>query len=146
MSNAVTDEGIYANGRTYAEHCAWLASLNDDESAIVHTPIGHRWTLVVISETKRMLLGNVPTEHRLRFLEFLDHCTDTFLTAEVVAGVEPMCDEAYEMVKEARKLGAGKALDVFAKWEVFNAFIALNPSILTAIKMSAGRYHHRRSA
>ncbi len=24
MSNAITSGEIYANGRTYAEHCAWL--------------------------------------------------------------------------------------------------------------------------
>jgi len=39
------------------------------------------------------------------------------------------------MVREAMKLGSHKALDVFAKWEVFNAFVALNPSLLTAIKI-----------
>jgi hypothetical protein len=140
----ITAEQIYR--QSHDERCAWLDSLNDDESAIVHTPVGHRWTLVVISEIKRMLLGNIPTEHRLRFLEFLDRCTDTFLTAEAAAGIEPMCDEAYEMVKEARKLGAGKALDVFAKWEVFNAFIALNPSMLAALKMPSPNGYRRRSA
>ncbi len=33
------------------------------------------------------------------------------------------------------KLGAKKALDVLARWEVFNAIVALSPSILVAIKM-----------
>jgi hypothetical protein len=41
VSNAITDGGIYANGRTYAEHCAWLDSLVGDEYRIVYTPIGH---------------------------------------------------------------------------------------------------------
>jgi hypothetical protein len=100
---------------------------------------------VIISETKRWLAHELSAAHRLRFLEFLDSCTDNFLTAEAIATTEPMCDEAYEMVKEARKLGAHKALDVFARWEVFSAFIALNPSLLTAIKMPRA-YHHRRSA
>ena len=121
------------------ERGAWLGSLNDDESTIVHVPVGHRSTMVVISETKRLLSMKLSAEHRLRFLEFLDSCTDTFLTAEAVSIIEPMSDEAYEMVKEARRLGAAKALDIFARWEVFNAFILLNPSLLTAIKMSAGR-------
>jgi hypothetical protein len=127
------------------ERGAWLASLNDDESAIVHTPIGYRYTFVIISEAKRLLAHELPTADRLRFLEFLDSCADKSLTTEAIAAIEPMCDEAYEMVKEARKLGAGKALDVFARWEVFNAFVALNPSLLTAIKMPRS-YNSRRSA
>jgi hypothetical protein len=121
------------------ERGAWLDSLNDDETAIAHTPAGHRWTLVVISETKRLLLMDLSAAHRLRFLEFLDHCTGTFLTAEAVSIIDPMCDEAYEMVEEARRLGAAKALDVFARWEVFNAFVALNPSLLSAIKICNNR-------
>ena len=127
------------------ERIAWLDSLNGDESAIVHTPVGHRYTIVIISEIKRRLLQPLSAAHRLRFLEFLDSHIDLVLTAEAIAAVEPMCDEALEMVEEARKLGAAKALDVFARWEIFNAFVALNPSILTAIKMSAGRCHRPRS-
>src|SRR5260221_7092564 len=111
----ITDEQI--GQQSSEERHAWLDSLNDDETAIVHTPVGHRWTLVVISETKRLLLMELSAAHRLRFLEFLDHCTDTFLTTEAIAAIEPICDEAYEMVTEARKLGAAKALDVFARWE-----------------------------
>jgi hypothetical protein len=49
------------------------------------------------------------------------------------------------MVREAQKLGAGKSLDVFARWEVFNAFIALNPSLMAAIKMPR-KYRYSRSA
>jgi hypothetical protein len=138
----ITHEQI--NRLSSEERAAWLASLNDDETAIVHVPTGHRYTLVIISETKRWLAHELSAAHRLRFLEFLDRCTDNVLTAEAIASVEPMCDEAYEMVKEARKLGADKALDVFARWDVFNAFIALNPSILIAIKMPR-RYHNSRS-
>jgi hypothetical protein len=143
MSNAMTDGGIYANGRTHAEHCAWLDSLNDDETAIVHTPVGHRYTLVIISEAKRMCLMDLSAEHRLRFLEFLDRCTDIF-AADAIAQIKPMCDEAYEMVKEARKLGPGKSLAVLARLEIFNAFVALNPSILTAIEIPR-RYHNSKS-
>src|SRR5258706_14394115 len=91
------------------ERHAWLDSLNDDESAIAHTPIGHRYTIVIISEIKRRLLQPLSAAHRLRFLEFLDSHTDLVLTAEAIAAVEPMSDEALEMVEEARKLGAAKA-------------------------------------
>jgi hypothetical protein len=127
------------------ERSAWLASLNEDENAIVHCAVGHRWTLVVISETKRLLSMNLPAEHRLRFLEFLDGCTDNFLTVEAISLIEPICDEGYGMLRETRKLGAGKSLDVIARWEVFNAFIALNPSLLTAIKMPRNHNNSRNA-
>jgi hypothetical protein len=145
MSGAIADREIYADGRTYAEHCAWMDSLNEDENAILYTPVGHRYSLVLISEAKRWLAHELSAEHRLKFLEFLDRCTGTF-TADMIAQVEPMSDEAYEMVKEARKLGPGKSLDVLASWEVFNAFVALNPSLLTAIKMKPGHQYRRNGA
>jgi len=122
------------------ERSAWLDSLSDDEDLVASTPPGYRYTLVVLSEAKRALLSDLPSEHRLKILEHLDRRTDTF-TAEAIAQIEPMCDEAHEIFQEAQKLGASKALDVFARWEVFNAFVALNPTLLTAIKMSGGREH-----
>jgi hypothetical protein len=134
MSNAITDGGIYCDGRTYAEHCAWLDSLNADQNLIVHTPVGHRYTLVVISELKRMLASEIPTKHHLRFLEFLDDHSDVW-PPEIIASIEPMSDAGAEIVREARKLGASKALDKCAEWDVFNAFIALNPSLLEALRM-----------
>ena len=36
---SAADSAIYHNGRTYAEHCAWLDSLVGDEYRIVYTPI-----------------------------------------------------------------------------------------------------------
>jgi hypothetical protein len=61
---------------------------------MVNCPPGYRWTLIAISENKRWLSTNIPAELRLRMLEFFDRCTDSFLTAEAIAQVEPMCDEA----------------------------------------------------
>jgi hypothetical protein len=127
------------------ERCAWLASLNDDETVIVHCDVGHKYTIIFISIVKMLLADEMSSAHRLKFLEWLDKCGDQWLTADMVAVIEPMCADGYEIVREAQKLGAGKMFDVFARWEVFNAFIALNPSILTAIKMSR-QYHYQRSA
>ena len=45
-----------------------------------------------------------------------------------------MPDEGREIIKEARKLG-DKWLDVVARWEVFTAFVAMNPTLLAALKM-----------
>src|ERR1700682_249711 len=100
----ITDEQIHR--QTYEERDAWLASLDADQTAIAHTPSGHRWTLVVISETKRLLSMNLSAEDRLRFLEFLESCTDNFLTEKAVAIIEPMDHEAHELLKETRRLGA----------------------------------------
>jgi hypothetical protein len=144
MSNATTDGGIYANGRTYAEHHAWIESMTDDEKAILYCPVGHRYTLVFVSLVKRLLAAEMEPAYRLRFLEWLDKCAANWLTPETIAALHPMCDDGYEMVREAQKLGASKMFDVFARWEVFNAFVALNPSILTAIEMPR-RYHNSRS-
>jgi hypothetical protein len=134
MSNAITDDGIYANGRTHAEHCAWLDSLQGDEKQIVHCATGHKYTLVVFSIVKRYLAEEMSSEYRLRFLGYLDKLADAWLTAEAVAMIEPMCDDGYEIVTEARKLGWQKAFDTFAKYEVFSAFVALNPSLMKAIR------------
>jgi hypothetical protein len=136
MSNAMTDDTeIYANGRTYAEHCAWIEAMNDDESLILHCPTGHRYTLVFVSIVKMLLAEEMPQAYRLRFLEWLDKCGDQWLSADAIAAVQPMCADGHEMVREAQKLGPRKVLDVLARCEVFNAFVALNSSLLTAIKI-----------
>jgi len=121
----------YCNGRTYAEHCAWIDSLNEDQTIILHTPIGHRYSLVMIAVTKRFLTTKLPTETRLKLLEFLER---EEASGFAVAMVQPICDDGYAIYREAQKLGAHKALDVYASWDVFNALVALNPSLLDAIK------------
>jgi hypothetical protein len=133
MSNAL-DGGIYCNGRTHAQHCAWLDSLNADEKLIVHTPVGYRYTLVIISDAKRMLQAELPAEFRLQCLEFLDR-QSAHWGAETIASIAPLCDAGAEIVGEAQKLGAKQALDAFAKFDIFSAFCALNPSLLEALRM-----------
>jgi hypothetical protein len=135
MNNAAVDTDIYHNGRTYAEHCAWIDAMSEDEKAILCTPVGHRYTLVYISLVKRLLAAELSPAYRIRFLEWLDRCGDSWLTPDKIATVAPMDDNGYEMLCEATKLGAKKALDTVATCDVFNAFVALNPTLLTAIKM-----------
>ena len=55
--------------------------------------------------------------------------------SSVVTAIEPMCDEAYAIFEEAKKLGPRQSLDVIARRDVFDAFVALNPSLLAAIKL-----------
>jgi len=91
-------------------------------------PIGHMYTLVLISLTKRILKEEMPASYRLQFLEHLEKLRDNWLTADTVAAVEPVCDKGYEIIREVQKLGASKALDVYAKH--FKTFAGLNPSLI----------------
>jgi hypothetical protein len=129
----ITSEQI--NLQSSDERGAWIASLNDDESTILHCAVGRRYTLVFISLVKYLLAREIPTSNRLEFLEWLDRRDGEWLSREMIAAIDPMDDDGYELLREAMKLGAKKALDVVARWEVFSAFVALNPSLLTAIKM-----------
>lgn len=89
---------------------------------------GHRYTAVMISLTKRALIGEMPLDMRLEFLQHVETLSDQVLTPEVIAAIEPMSDDGYSIVQEAIKLGWPAALDIFAA--KFAAFAALNPSLL----------------
>jgi hypothetical protein len=122
------------------ESSAWLDSLSADDSLIVGCPVGKRYTLVFVSIVKRLLAQEMSPAYRLKFLEWLGKCGDTWLSPATIGIVEPMCDQGDEMVREARKLGAKKMLDVVGQFDVFSAFVSLNPSLLTAIKIISGRH------
>lgn len=127
----MTDDDLHA--MTEAERDAWTASLSADEQVILHTPIGYRYILVAIAEIKYWLTRETPAEFRLRLLQFLEGQADMF-TPEAISIIEPMPPDGLEIVREARKLGK-KWLDVVSQWSVFNAFVAMNPSMLAALKM-----------
>jgi hypothetical protein len=119
------------------------ANSNDDIREFLHDtccPRGHQYTLVLISLTKRILKEEMPASYRLQFLEHLEKIGDKWLTAEMVASIEPVCDKGYEIIREVQKLGANKALDVYAKH--FKTFATLNPSLLSALEQSPA-YQHR---
>jgi hypothetical protein len=106
-------------------------------------PIGYKYSLVMVSITKRALAGDIPSEFRMKFLDHLDKLTapseSFWLTADMIAAVEPMCDKGDELAREAQVLGSSKFLDAYA--EFFPAFAALNPSLITALEMLP---HRRR--
>jgi hypothetical protein len=82
--------------------------------------------------SRRALVGEMPNELRLRFLEILDSMSKyEFLSPEDVARIDPICDRGYEIVDVARKLGK-KWLDKVGEYEVFCALCALNPSLMAA--------------
>jgi hypothetical protein len=98
------------------------------------TPVGYKYTLVLVSVTKRVLQSEMPEEYRLKFLGHLDKMIDNWLTPEMIAASEPMDDRGEELAREVRKLGPNKALDVYAN--MFVVFAALNTSLIEALKMS----------
>jgi hypothetical protein len=101
---------------------------------ITYSPLGERYCFVFISLIKRLLAQEMSASYRLKFLEWLEKESRDF-GEEVVSTIQRMCDDGYQMVKEAQKLGAKKSLDVFAQSVVFTAFVTLNPSLLAAIKL-----------
>jgi len=119
---------------TDAERDAWMASLSEDENVILRAPPGCRYMLATISEVKWWLEQKIPDDARLRFLEFLERQDDLF-SVDAIAQVDPMPGEGREIIQEARKLGKDKWLDVVARWDVFGALVAINPSMLQALKM-----------
>ena len=63
---------------------------------------------------------------------------------EMIAAIQPMCEQGYEIVREAQSLGASKSLDVVA--EVFPTFAMLNPSLVAALELSPQYQQLKRSA
>lgn len=137
----MTFEEIYEMSR--AERRAWLDA---PHGRALETSRGHRWTLVMISLTKKALQSDMPAAMRLEFLEHLERMSDLWLKPEYVAMVEPMCDEAYEIAEEANKLGPAKSLDVFAEHPTFKAFCTLNPSLIMAIISANERFGYKLEA
>lgn len=107
----------------------------EQESALQRrgSPTGWLYTIVMISVVKRYLTMEIPEYYRLKLLEWLEKESIEWGQANIAA-VDAMCDSAFEMVKEARKLGTKKEFDTYARPDVFNAFAALNPSLLKAIR------------
>ena len=107
--------------------------MTDDTSDLLkYCPRGYKYTLVCAGIAKHALQGDMPADMRLDFLQHLEKMSDHFLTEEVIAMVEPLSAESMEIVREAQKLGGGKALDVYA--EKFAVFADLNPSLIAALK------------
>ncbi|MBR0936686.1 hypothetical protein [Bradyrhizobium jicamae] len=98
--------------------------------------MGHTYTLVMASVTKRALQGEMPTEMRLMFLDHLEKMTDGTLTPAVISMVEPIDDKGYELYQEAAKLGYGRdgrSPNFFTVLhQKFDVFAALNPSLQRA--------------
>jgi hypothetical protein len=108
------------------------------------TPPGYLYTIVIVSYFKRALVTiEMPVAERLHFLETINKCVDAYFTEAALAAIEPACDTAAEMIRECFKVDegnrrSGKSLDLLASREVFSHLVAVNPSLLTAIKLCRG--------
>ncbi|MCW2219508.1 hypothetical protein M2232_003040 [Bradyrhizobium japonicum] len=95
-----------------------------------------------MSVAKRALQGEMPADMRLDFLTHLEKMIDNVVTAEIIAMIEPMDDDGYELFREIQKLGYGpmpNALDMLAK--KFDVFARCNPSLRRAYDAAtSGRY------
>ena len=109
-------------------------------------PRGYAYTLVMISLDKRLLQDEMPARQRLEILERLEvsESDRLWLTPGMVAVIEAMDDKSNEIVCEARKLEAGKILDVFVKH--FPTFAVLNPSLIASLEMLPGIRGRARAA
>jgi hypothetical protein len=118
---------------------ATIDALNDGEIAACR----YRNLLVLYSVVKRYLAQDIPTEFRLRYLqsfERFEQLTGGWLSADVVAMIDPICDNGYEIVEETRKLPVKQRLDVLAKPEIFRVVAALNPSLIKVIRHCSGKH------
>jgi hypothetical protein len=109
-------------------------------------PVGYQYTVVIISVIKQALSADIPDDYRLKFLNQLDrmvsHENNNWLTAGMIAAIEPMCVRGEEMYREAAKLDREKPgrpgfLDALAKF--LPAFAVLNPSLMIALEMEPRR-------
>jgi hypothetical protein len=136
MSDAAIDTEIYHNGRTYAEHCAWLDSLVGDDYRIVHMPIGHLFSLALVSGFKRVLLTQQTTvRQRIKFLDGIAQCIYGCVTLEAVTAIEPCCETGEKMLLEIFSLPSSEQTQAFSKGDVFQLLAKLNPSLLTALRL-----------
>lgn len=126
---------IYHNGRTHAEHCAWLESLTGDEYRIVHMPIGHLFSTALVSVFKHGLLTvEMTAGQRMKLLDGVASVIDGSVTAAAVAAIEPADPVGLKMMQEITRLPVDRQVCAFKDGNVFRLMAQLNPSLLTALK------------
>jgi hypothetical protein len=122
-----------------------VAEQTADDDLCLQVADGHKWSFIIAALTKRTLhISAINAADRLDLLERLHKLTDSYFTADMLAGISPMCDTGYAIFKEARTLDppqdktrCAASFDVLATPSVFRHFVRLNPSILAAIKHRA---------
>jgi hypothetical protein len=110
-------------------------------------PCGYRFQMLVIAHAKYVLKTvEMKAGDRLHLLERLDELTDSYLTSEVLALIQPMSETEIDMLHEAFSLDGKQrgsaSFDILTRDDVFRNFVSLNPSILAAIEMRAKKMSH----
>ena len=126
------------------EHLAWWATLSADQKMVAYIPPGYQHLLLVIAYIKRVLVVcGMKAGERLHYLEWLNKQTDNYISPEMLAIIEPMSNAEMAMMHEAQSLDPkgsnSESFKILTRWNVFNSFLALNPSILAAIKLRERR-------
>jgi hypothetical protein len=98
-------------------------------------PCGYQYDLVLVSQIKRLLQDDMPIDLRARLLELIAKRARGVITMEAVAAIQPAPHAAMAMLDEMSKLSIQDKENVMRRPEIFEAHIALNPSILNAIKL-----------
>jgi hypothetical protein len=147
MNAATDDTAIYANGRTYAEHCAWLDSLTGHDWMMVHMPGGHLFNLAHVAYFKRGLLTMKMTAgDQMKFLDGIASMAFGPVTAEAIEAIEPACDTAMQMMHELGKVHFTQQTRAFVDGDVFRLLTKLNSSLLRALELCRlGPVPQRRS-
>jgi len=124
-----------------------------EENAVLHFPDGYRHTLLFIAYVKHILVNlEMKAGQRLQFLEWINGQTSQVIAAEMLEMIQPMSDTEMKMMHEARSLNrkddpAGSAsFDVLTSEEVFDDFLALNPSLLAAIMLHNKQWNRTSAA
>lgn len=127
---------IYANGRTYEEHSAWLNSLDGDEKRIVHTPPGVLMNLAYIAWFKYFLL-NVPMRagDRMDVFDCISGCITGMVTVEAVEAIEPAGAPERAIFHELRSLPKEKVSQAFFDGDCFRTMARCNASLLRALEL-----------
>ncbi len=130
---------------THEQRSAWLDSMTEDEREICYSPPGFRYTLIIASFLKYMLTRiSMTTEERVKHLERLNGLVDDSvvgLTEEGLAAIQVPCDTSIEIISAAMDVDRSdkppfrESFKLLTSWEVFNHLVALNPSLLAAIKL-----------
>ena len=127
------------------------AARTTDDELCLHVADGHKWCLIIAALTKRTLeIPGIKPADRLDMLEKLHSLTDRWFSADILAGISPMCETAYAIFKEARTLDppqdethCAESFKVLATPSVFRHFVQLNPSLMHAIKLRAANPQDR---
>jgi hypothetical protein len=115
---------------------------------------GHRMDLIAIAVAKWALQHEMPSDLKLRYLEFLEKRVDSYIRPEMVVMISPFCEKGMQIVKASGVFDRQKAdlVPNFTAWKilesqhVFGLLLKLYPSILEAICWHETTYRQSRAA